>query len=136
MSSLMIRYSGWFYRHPALSSYKWYWRVEPGVSFYCDIPYDPFVYMEENKKKYGFVISLLEIMDTVPSLWNHTRDFAIQQNISTSPLLEFFTDDQEGYNGCHFWSNFEIAQLDLWRGPLYSKYFDYLDKQGGFFYER
>lgn len=33
------------------------------------------------------------------------------------------------------WSNFEIASLALWRGEAYSKYFDYLDQAGGFYYE-
>jgi hypothetical protein len=33
-------------------------------------------------------------------------------------------------------SNFEIASLDLWRSPAYRSYFDFLDKSGGFFYER
>jgi len=28
-------------------------RVEPSVDFYCDIDYDPFLYMKENKMKYG-----------------------------------------------------------------------------------
>lgn len=36
----------------------------------------------------------------------------------------------------HFWSNFEIASLDLWRSDAYRAYFDHLDKSGGFFYER
>jgi hypothetical protein len=33
------------------------------------------------------------------------------------------------------WSNFEIADLDFWRGEAYSKFFEYLDEQGGFYYE-
>lgn len=33
------------------------------------------------------------------------------------------------------WSNFEIGDLDFWRGEAYSKYFDYLDSKGGFYYE-
>jgi hypothetical protein len=33
------------------------------------------------------------------------------------------------------WSNFEIADMDFWRTEAYSAYFDYLDKQGGFYYE-
>jgi hypothetical protein len=33
------------------------------------------------------------------------------------------------------WSNFEIADLDFWRGPAYSAYFDFLDAKGGFYYE-
>lgn len=34
------------------------------------------------------------------------------------------------------WSNFEIGDLDFWRGEAYSKFFDYLDSKGGFYYER
>ena len=33
------------------------------------------------------------------------------------------------------WSNFEIGDLDLWRGEAYSKFFDFLDSKGGFYYE-
>ena len=56
-----------------MSKYKWYWRIEcvnspfffhnlyfilifhlfrPHVQFHCDILYDPFKFMEENKKIY------------------------------------------------------------------------------------
>lgn len=34
------------------------------------------------------------------------------------------------------WSNFEIGDLDFWRGEAYSKFFDHLDQAGGFYYER
>lgn len=34
------------------------------------------------------------------------------------------------------WSNFEIADLDFWRGEAYSTYFEKLDSAGGFYYER
>lgn len=34
------------------------------------------------------------------------------------------------------WSNFEIGDLDLWRGEAYRKFFDFLDEKGGFYYER
>lgn len=33
-------------------------------------------------------------------------------------------------------SNFEIADLDFFRGEAYSRYFDHLDRAGGFSYER
>ena len=33
------------------------------------------------------------------------------------------------------WSNFEIADMDFWRSEAYTKYFDYLESQGGFYYE-
>ena len=33
------------------------------------------------------------------------------------------------------WSNFEIADMDFWRGEAYSAFFEYLDSLGGFYYE-
>ena len=33
------------------------------------------------------------------------------------------------------WSNFEIADMDFWRGEAYSAYFEHLYKSGGFYYE-
>jgi alpha 1,2-mannosyltransferase len=127
--------SGFFYRHPLLDEYDYYWRVEPGVSFYCDLDYDPFKFMKENGKEYGFTITLKEIPETIPTLWDHTVKFAHQQELNTT-LLRFFGDPNGGYNLCHYWSNFEIASLNLWRDQRYQDYFDYLDSTGNFFYER
>lgn len=109
--------------------------MEPGVSFYCDLDYDPFKYMKENGKEYGFTITLQEIPETIPTLWEHTLRFAHQQQLNTT-LLKFFGDPMGGYNLCHYWSNFEIASLNLWRDERYQAYFDYLDSTGNFFYER
>lgn len=46
------------------------------------------------------------------------------------------SNDGETYNGCHYWSNFEIARIDFWRSEAYRAYFKHLDQAGGFFYER
>lgn len=51
--------------------------------------------------------------------------------------MDFISDDDgETFNGCHFWSNFEVADLNFFRSQAYTDYFDYLDKTGNFFYER
>lgn len=65
--------SGFFYRQPVLDQFKWYWRVEPNVKFPCKIPYDPFVYMIENNKRYGFTITIPEYMESITTLWDHTK---------------------------------------------------------------
>ncbi|KAJ3044982.1 alpha 1,2-mannosyltransferase 2.4.1 [Rhizophlyctis rosea] len=131
-------YSGFFFRHPLVRKYDWYWRIEPGVSFFCTILYDPFVYMEQNNKKYGFTINLLEVPETIPSLWQTTKEYVEIMGIrrNQTRLLKFFADEHGGYNGCHFWSNFEIARRDLWDNPAYLSYFNHLDRAGGFYYER
>ncbi|KAJ1827934.1 hypothetical protein LPJ73_008671, partial [Coemansia sp. RSA 2703] len=135
----MCRYeSGFFFRHPLMDKYKWYWRVEPGVKFACDIDYDPFLFMEKNDKKYGFTISIKEYIETIPTLWNTTLSY-MKENEAKIPeknLMEFVTDKDGGYNRCHFWSNFEIGSLDFLRSDQYLSYFEYLDRAGGFFYER
>lgn len=45
--------SGFFFRHPLLADYEYYWRVEPDVQFFCDIDYDVFQMMKDNNFKYG-----------------------------------------------------------------------------------
>ena len=68
--------------------------------------------------------------------------------------MKFISDDGgETYNNCHcesslvrsasrcftdvlaVWSNFEIGDLDFWRGDTYMKFFEFLDSKGGFYYE-
>lgn len=91
--------------------------------------------MKENGKEYGFTITLKEIPETIPTLWEHTLKFAHEKQLNTT-LLRFFGSPEGGYNLCHYWSNFEIASLNLWRDSRYQDYFDYLDSTGNFFYER
>ncbi|GAA5972185.1 hypothetical protein JCM8115_007148 [Rhodotorula mucilaginosa] len=136
----MCRYeSGFFYRHELLRPYKYYWRLDPNVQYFCDLDYDPFRYMQDHEKKYGWTVSLYEYESTIPTLWEKTKEF-----IKTNPgylaepnMKEWIAPgDGETYNRCHFWSNFEIADMDFFRSEPYSRYFDHLDRSGGFSYER
>jgi hypothetical protein len=68
--------------------------------------------------------------------------------------MDFISDDAgDTYNMCHcenrsiscwkkvtdvchsVWSNFEIADMDFWRGEAYTKFFNHLENTGGFYYE-
>ncbi|CUM47772.1 unnamed protein product [Debaryomyces fabryi] len=131
--------SGFFWQNPLLDEYDWYWRVEPGIQIHCDLDYDLFKYMEDNNKVYGFTISIYEFEKTIPSLWGHVKDFIKKnpQYLAEDNLMDFISDNKgETYNLCHFWSNFEVASLKFWRSQAYRDFFEYLDKTGGFFYER
>ena len=131
--------SGFFFLHPLLEQYEYYWRVEPNVDFTCDIDYDPFLFMKENGKEYGFNIMLGESENTIPTLWNSTKKFIEKNPKLLNPdnvLKKLFTKEDGNYNLCHFWSNFEIASLNFLRSEGYRKYFEHLDREGGFFYER
>lgn len=102
----MCRYeSGFFFRHPLMLDYEWYWRVEPSIELYCDVDYDPFKFMIENKKKYSFTISLYEYGETITTLWQTTKDF-IKKNpkyVAKGNSMKFLSDNGgKDYNNCHF----------------------------------
>lgn len=131
--------SGFFFRHELVQQYRYYWRIEPGVEFFCDVEEDPFMFMQENNKLYGFTISMYEFQRTVPTLWDATKEFVEKhpEYLAEDNAIDFLSDDDgETYNLCHFWSNFEIADLDFWRSEAYMAYFEHLESKGGFYYER
>lgn len=112
--------------------------------------------MQTSEKKYGYNIALWERGETVASLFRKLSDYKSRHYLSPSPLWTAMIDaswmpwpfrralallrnrDGKGdlWNTCHFWSNFEIADLDFFRSKAYRSIFDFLDRDGGFYYER
>ncbi|KAI0465782.1 glycolipid 2-alpha-mannosyltransferase [Xylaria cf. heliscus] len=149
-------YSGKFYQLDVLKKYKWYWRLEPDVDFTCAITYDPFVQMAKHKKVYGFTIALWEVGKSCPGLFRATADWKYSKGVATSSLWSAMMEASwapfpfrrflgwiphrdaygDAWSLCHYWSNFEIADMDFFRSKAYQDYFDYLDKKGGFYNER
>lgn len=126
-------YSGLFARHPLLAKYEWYWRLEPGgkphrlyarrstpdganpsaVRFHCSITYDPFRYLSETNKTYGFVISVVDQFNTMPTLIPTTLEYLAAKGITppSRQLWEFLMrrNGASDYAACHFWTNFEAS---------------------------
>lgn len=112
--------------------------------------------MAKHDKVYGFTVALPEEPRTCPSLFRKIADYKELNNIPTTelwkatvaaswmpwPLRSFMgwfrhrDRSGDGWSLCHYWSNFEIANLDFFRGKEYQRLFEYLDKTGGFYYER
>ena len=120
----MCRYeSGFFFRHELMQKFEWYWRVEPSIELFCDINYDPFRHMKENGKKYSFVLSLYEYVDTIPTLWDSVKKFMKNhpEHLAEGNSLKFLSDDGgDTYNHCHFVSTellLAVIQLILSSGP-------------------
>lgn len=136
--------------------YKWYWRIEPGIKYTCPINFDPFEYMERENKKYAYVIALQEVGSTVRGLYRAISDYKSRMGIESSkfwqaligaswapfpirwflrlaPYRDIHGDE---WNLCHFWNNFEIADMDFFRQDSYRDLMDYLDELGGFYFER
>lgn len=141
--------SGYFFRQELTLKYDYYFRVEPGVEYFCDFQMDPFRLLREQGKKYSFVVSLYEYTNTIETLWDNVEDFINQhpQYLHPNNSIDFITDKTPigtnaldlgmyAYNLCHFWSNFEIGDLNFFRSQVYLDYFQYLSDAGGFYYER
>ncbi|PTB38079.1 glycosyltransferase family 15 protein [Trichoderma asperellum CBS 433.97] len=88
-------YSGFFYNHPLLLKYEWYWRVEPEITYFCDITYDPFLKMIENNKTYGFTIAVKELRETVPNIFRYASAYKRNNNLTSQGLWEMFVEPQE-----------------------------------------
>lgn len=141
-------YLGKFYHVPALQKYKWYWRLEPKVQFFNDINYDVFRYLEATDRIYGFTVSLYDIPQLVKLLWSDTLRWLNTgdnyQYVNKNGAFQWLTENQQqpqrfkiaGYLTCHFWSNFEIADMDFYRSEAYDSWFKFLDLTNNFYYER
>lgn len=137
-------YAGLWARHLMLAKYDWYWRLEPGgaslslsffflvgegaelmdlpcariVRFFCSVTYDPFRFLSMHNKVYGFVISIVENANTIPTLFEALKDYAVRNDITPAPAMwDFFTRrnklGEEEYNLCHMWTNFEVCPLEF-----------------------
>ncbi|KAI0861234.1 glycolipid 2-alpha-mannosyltransferase-domain-containing protein [Xylaria cubensis] len=141
--------AGLFALEKRLAFYEFFWRVEPGVDFSCNINYDVFRFMRDNNMAYGFNMAILDDARSFPSLWDRTKTFIkknkdmIHQDADYDWLLhdplqgeDVLHFDHLEYNNCQFYSNFEVGSLAFFRSKEHTAYFEHIDKTGGFYYER
>lgn len=80
--------------------------------------------MALHNKVYGFVIAIVENMNTIPTLFSTIKKYAQRKGIKTEGKAlweKFLTKRQDGskeeeYTGCHHWTNFEVCHLHEERG--------------------
>ncbi|KAI8068880.1 glycolipid 2-alpha-mannosyltransferase-domain-containing protein [Thamnidium elegans] len=138
----LLRYhTGFFFHHALFKDVEYTWRVEAGADYSCKMNQDLFLQMKNEKKKLGFVITMRESAASIPTLWSRVNEFKefypehiLPEESTIYPWI--YDADEDNYNLCHFWSNFQLADLSFFRSPAYQKFFEYLDKTGNFFYER
>ena len=132
-------WAGFFWKHPSLKNFDWYWRVDPGIKLYCDIDYDVFRWMQDRGKVFGFTLSMSEAKEANEKIWDVTKKFAKdfpKYIIEDKDNFKAFITkkDSDDFNNCEFKSNFEIGNLNFYRSPAYRNFFDVIDKEGGIFY--
>lgn len=84
------------------------------VRFYCTISYDPFRFLALHNKVYGFVITVIDQINTIPSLMSTVLDYLETKGIKPpdSHLWDFLMrKNGDDYAACHFWTNFEVRAV-------------------------
>ncbi|KAH9475579.1 O-glycoside alpha-1,2-mannosyltransferase-like protein 3 [Psilocybe cubensis] len=144
-------YSGFFWKNPALVSYEWLWRLDTDIQFHCDVPYDPIEVLISKKALYGFVQVNYDVSWVQPSLASNVSQFlSNNRHLIPADANQHFvwkgdagvakamagTAGNDDWTGACMYNNFEISHRSVWESSLYTKFFDHLEKAGGFFYER
>jgi alpha 1,2-mannosyltransferase len=78
----------------------------------------------------------------MPTLWMAIKEWlniSSNKNVfSSNNSINFVASEDLEYlkSSCTFYNNFEIGAFSLFRDKSYLEFFEYLDKEGGFYYER
>ncbi|KAI8384290.1 nucleotide-diphospho-sugar transferase [Radiomyces spectabilis] len=130
-------YTGFMHRHSLLQGFDYYWRVEPNVEYHCDIDYDIFQWMKNQRLQHGWALATMatteaSLHDTWVSYSNHIRSAVLDNEFVTdeSTFFIFITDNGAAYNGCQFGSALEIGSMEYMRTEEYDRLFRFLEQSG------
>ncbi|KAL0091360.1 glycolipid 2-alpha-mannosyltransferase-domain-containing protein [Phycomyces blakesleeanus] len=134
-------HAGLFFHHTLFQNVDYVWRVESDSQYTCDlVDFDPFKEMKENNRTIGFALTSKDVPRAILGLWKVTRafidDYAQTVVSPDESIMPWIVDRRGEYNTCHMVSSFEVVDLAFYRSPSYQRYFEYLDRSGGFFYGR
>jgi len=128
-------FSGPFFHCEELKNYRWCWHFDTDSFLMGPVEYDPFLYLQEHNKIYGYQVIYNEPPHARVGFWEVTKKFIEQKGIQ-SDFLKLHSDAQGNWNYDYYYSDFAIFDLDFFRANNYMEYFKYIDASGGFWLHR
>ncbi|ORX59492.1 nucleotide-diphospho-sugar transferase [Hesseltinella vesiculosa] len=134
-----MRYqSGLFYHHSLFQNVDYVWKMEPGISFPCQLTEDPIGKMAKMNKSIGFMLtrqsqSEIEFED----MWRHTSKYIKHYSNMTADMDQTIFRKlvfRKKYYGCQFGFLSEILDTRFLKSFQHQHFFNYLDRTSGFFY--
>jgi len=123
-------FGGLVFNHPALSEYRYCWRLDSDSFILSTVTVDPFEHMRNNNFKYAFIDRLdRDEAFACVGIWEATQKY-MQDN---KDILGHIVPS---WNMEVYYTNFEIYDMDFFRGEKYQSYFNYLDSTGNIYYRR
>lgn len=129
-------FSGELFKHKSMKKFDWYWRLDSDSFIHSEIKYDIFKFMDEEGYIYGYLgTTTKEGARVVEGLWSLTKEFILINEIQPK-FLHRYIDNNGYWDYTQYYTNFEISKLDFWRSDDYMNYFNYIDQNGGIYYNR
>jgi alpha 1,2-mannosyltransferase len=113
-------FSGHMYEYDILHKYDYYLRLDTDSYITTKIPYDIFELAKQNEIYYGFIKIEDDNPKVVEGLWE-TVDQYIPNDLPENLM---------------FYTNFELGKVSWFLTSEYMKFYNYLDKTGGFYTKR
>ncbi|KAF9928848.1 alpha 1,2-mannosyltransferase 2.4.1 [Linnemannia zychae] len=131
--------SGFLAQHELLDRYEFFWRVDPGLSLFCDIEQDPMLAMKEDGQKFAWSVSAAVNEAGTPGAWSIIQKFkeTYPNHIPHINDESFITRESlNEFSACSYNVQNSIGSIDFFRSPAYIDYFNLIDKEGPIYYER
>lgn len=134
--------SGFLPKLDSLRDIKYVWNVKPGDELRCNLNFNPFKVMFDEKKIFGFAMTKVST-ENVEDFWSKSVNFFNQCEIkpekSSIGFVGYHEEEKktinDKYSKCNYDSVFSVIDLDFLRAKGYQDYFNYLDKTNNFFYQ-
>ncbi|KAK1986967.1 glycolipid 2-alpha-mannosyltransferase [Colletotrichum cereale] len=106
--------AGPFAREKRLQAYDWFWMVEPGTQFMCDINFDVFRLMRDHGITYGFNEMPSQDEDHSKLLWQNTKSFMAKHPELVRPAADitWILTDGGNLSKPSFSSDYHVHQKD------------------------
>jgi alpha 1,2-mannosyltransferase len=116
-------FSGELYNQKAVQEYEYYLRFDTDSYIHTPLNYDIFEWAKVNECYYGYIAPAVQKdnLKVVEGLWNSVNEL----------IPENFIEE-----GMMFYTNFELGKVDWFLTSEYMRFYNELDKTGGFYTKR
>eukprot|EP01064_Diplonema_japonicum_P034492 TRINITY_DN7160_c0_g5_i1.p1 TRINITY_DN7160_c0_g5~~TRINITY_DN7160_c0_g5_i1.p1 ORF type:complete len:488 (+),score=7.32 TRINITY_DN7160_c0_g5_i1:131-1594(+) len=141
MDSLFYRQAaryvtGYMHQESIFEAFEYIMLVEDAVMFLCKIHFDPFLLMRVENKSVGFSMMYHDFPTAMPSVDDRIAEAFDPKGSSGVEDYHLPYLLSGGYSGCVFGPAYLFLSLSFMRSQGFTSTFSYLDRSGGFFYER
>ena len=116
-------FSGELYNHATIKKYKYYLRLDTDSFIHTPLNYDIFRWAEDVSCYYGFIAPAVQKdnLKVIEGLWDTVNEL----------IPENFIEE-----GMMFYTNFELGKVSWFLTSEYMRFYNELDKTGGFYTKR